>query len=249
MSTSNARGATSTANLRRVDGSPLRVLVVDDEELLAEAVGLAFESDGWDVRTLNRGREVLFTAREFAPDVIVLDIMMPDLDGFDVLSRVRNDREEARVLFLTAMDSQQDRLAGLLAGGDDYVTKPFSIAELIARARSLARSSTGVTMDPGEARLIVGDLQLDEESRQAFRGGDLIELTATEFDLLRYFARNPRRVLSKEQILTDVWGFDFGATSNVVEMYVSYLRRKIDAGREPMIHTVRGAGYILKPAP
>ncbi|NEN05136.1 response regulator transcription factor [Diaminobutyricibacter tongyongensis] len=249
MSTPNARGATSTANLRRVDGSPLRVLVVDDEELLAEAVGLAFESDGWDVRTLNRGREVLFTAREFAPDVIVLDIMMPDLDGFDVLSRVRNDREEARVLFLTAMDSQQDRLAGLVAGGDDYVTKPFSIAELIARARSLARSSTGVTMDPGEARLIVGDLQLDEESRQTFRGGDLIELTATEFDLLRYFARNPRRVLSKEQILTDVWGFDFGATSNVVEMYVSYLRRKIDAGREPMIHTVRGAGYILKPAP
>nr|WP_193570984.1 response regulator transcription factor [Diaminobutyricibacter tongyongensis] len=235
--------------MRRVDGSPLRVLVVDDEELLAEAVGLAFESDGWDVRTLNRGREVLFTAREFAPDVIVLDIMMPDLDGFDVLSRVRNDREEARVLFLTAMDSQQDRLAGLVAGGDDYVTKPFSIAELIARARSLARSSTGVTMDPGEARLIVGDLQLDEESRQTFRGGDLIELTATEFDLLRYFARNPRRVLSKEQILTDVWGFDFGATSNVVEMYVSYLRRKIDAGREPMIHTVRGAGYILKPAP
>ncbi len=241
--------ATSTANLRRTDGSPLRILVVDDEELLAEAVGLAFQQDGWDVRTLNRGREVLFTAREFAPDVIVLDIMMPDLDGFDVLSRVRNDREETRVLFLTAMDSQKDRLAGLLAGGDDYVTKPFSIAELIARARSLARSSTGVTMDPGEARLTVGDLQLDEQTRETFRGGEFIDLTATEFDLLRYFVRNPRRVLSKEQILTDVWGFDFGATSNVVEMYVSYLRRKVDAGRDPMIHTVRGAGYILKPTP
>ncbi len=252
MSSLNERGparATSTANLRRTDGSPLRVLVVDDEELLAEAVGLAFEQDGWDVRTLNRGREVLFTAREFAPDVIVLDIMMPDLDGFDVLSRVRNDRKETRVLFLTAMDSQQDRLAGLVAGGDDYVTKPFSIAELIARARSLARSSTGVTMDPGEARLTVGDLQLDEQTRRTFRGGESIDLTATEFDLLRYFVRNPRRVLSKEQILSDVWGFDFGATSNVVEMYVSYLRRKIDAGRDPMIHTVRGAGYILKPTP
>ena len=252
MSTPNGRSrarVTSTAHLRRTDGSPLRVLVVDDEELLAEAVGLAFESDGWDVRTLNRGREVLFTAREFAPDVIVLDIMMPDLDGFEVLSRVRNDREETRVLFLTAMDSQQDRVAGLVAGGDDYVTKPFSIAELIARARSLARSSTGVTMDPHEARLIVGDLQLDEETRETFRGGESIDLTTTEFDLLRYFVRNPRRVLSKEQILTDVWGFDFGATSNVVEMYVSYLRRKIDAGRDPMIHTVRGAGYILKPAP
>lgn len=252
MSTENERAlapVTSTANLRRIDGSPLRVLVVDDEEMLAEAVGLAFEADGWDVRILNRGREVMFAAREFVPDVIVLDIMMPDLDGFDVLARVRNDREETRVLFLTAMDSQQDRLAGLLAGGDDYVTKPFSIAELIARARSLARSSTGVRMDPVEARLTVGDLQLDEENRQTFRGGEAIELTATEFDLLRYFMRNPRRVLSKEQILQDVWGFDFGATSNVVEMYVSYLRRKIDAGREPMIHTVRGAGYILKPAP
>ncbi|HEY2555530.1 MAG TPA: response regulator transcription factor [Diaminobutyricibacter sp.] len=251
MSSRNARGPapiTSTANLRRIDGSPLRVLVVDDEELLAEAVGLAFESDGWDVRTLNRGREVLFAAREFAPDVIVLDIMMPDLDGFDVLARVRNDREETRVLFLTAMDSQEDRLAGLHAGGDDYVTKPFSIAELIARARSLARSSTGVTMDPVDAVLTVGDLQLDEENRRTVRSGENIDLTATEFDLLRYFMRNPRRVLSKEQILTDVWGFDFGATSNVVEMYVSYLRRKIDAGRTPMIHTVRGAGYILKPA-
>ncbi len=239
---------TSTANLRRIDGSPLRILVVDDEELLAEAVSLAFESDGWEVRTLNRGRDVLFAAREFAPDVIVLDIMMPDLDGYEVLNRVRNDREETRVLFLTAMDSQEDRLTGLRAGGDDYVTKPFSIAELIARARSLARSSTGVTMDPGEARLVVGDLELDEENRQTFRAGASIDLTATEFELLRYFVRNPRRVLSKEQILTDVWGFDFGATSNVVEMYVSYLRRKIDAGRDPMIHTVRGAGYILKPA-
>ncbi len=251
MSSHNERRpapVTSTADLRRVDGSPLRVLVVDDEELLAEAVSLAFESDGWDVRTLNRGREVLFTAREFAPDVIVLDIMMPDLDGYDVLARVRNDREETRVLFLTAKDSQEDRLTGLHAGGDDYVTKPFSIAELIARARSLARSSTGVTMTPHEARLTIGDLQLDEETRQTFRGGEPIDLTATEFDLLRYFVRNPRRVLSKEQLLTDVWGFDFGATSNVVEMYVSYLRRKIDAGREPMIHTVRGAGYILKPA-
>ncbi len=235
--------------MRRLDGTPLRILVVDDEELLAEAVGLAFESDGWDVRTLNRGRDVLFTARDFTPDVIVLDIMMPDLDGYEVLERVRNDREETRVLFLTAKDSQDDRLTGLRAGGDDYVTKPFSVDELIARARTLARTSTGVTVDPSEARLTLGGLELDEATRETFRDGASIDLTATEFDLLRYFVRNPRRVLSREQILADVWGFDFGSTSNVVEMYVSYLRRKVDAGRDPMIHTVRGAGYILKPVP
>jgi two-component system, OmpR family, response regulator len=174
--------------------------------------------------------------------------MLPDIDGFEVLSRVRSGREETRILFLTARDSQDDRIAGLTAGGDDYVTKPFSIEEIIARARSLARSSTAIASDLASSRLVVGDLELDETSHQVTRGGDLIELTTTEFELLRYFVRNPKRVLSKEQILSQVWGFDFGATSNLVEMYVSYLRRKIDAGRQPMLQTVRSAGYILKPA-
>lgn len=234
--------------LRRSDGGPARVLVVDDEILLAEAVALAFESDGWEVRTAFKGRDVLFLAREFQPDVIVLDIMLPDIDGLEVLARVRSGREETRVLFLTARDSQDDRITGLTAGGDDYVTKPFSIEELIARARGLARSSVGIASDPGDALLVVGDLELDENSHRVMRGGTPIELTTTEFELLRYFVRNPRRVLSKEQILAHVWGFDFGATSNLVEMYVSYLRRKIDSGREPMLQTVRSAGYILKPA-
>jgi two-component system, OmpR family, response regulator len=233
---------------RRIDGSPLRVLVVDDEELLADAIGIAFESDGWDVRTVFRGRDVLFAARELQPDVIVLDIMLPDIDGLEVLSRVRADRDETRVLFLTARDAPEDRLIGLRAGGDDYLTKPFSVAELIARAQSLARTSTAVLPDAGTGRLSVGDLVLDENTRAAFRGGDEIELTATEFELLRFFVRNARHVLTRDQILANVWGFDFGATSNLVEMYVSYLRRKIDAGRAPMIHTVRSAGYILKPA-
>ena len=233
--------------LRRADGTPARVLVVDDEVYLAEAVAQAFESDGWDVRTAFRGRDVFFLARDFQPDVIVLDIMLPDIDGFEVLARVRSDREETRVLFLTAKDAQDDRIAGLTAGGDDYVTKPFSVEELIARARSLARSSAAVSDEAGEARLVVGDLELDENNREVFRAGERIELTATEFELIRYFVRNPRRVLSKDQILADVWGFDFGATSNLVEMYVSYLRRKIDVGRPPMIHTVRSTGYILKP--
>jgi two-component system OmpR family response regulator len=234
--------------LHRSDGSPARVLVVDDEVLLAEAVALAFQSDGWDVQMATRGRDVLFLARDFQPDVIVLDIMLPDIDGLEVLARVRSARQEARVLFLTAKDAQQDRITGLTVGGDDYVTKPFSIDELIARARGLARSSVGVSTDASEARLIVGDLELDEASHEVARAGERIELTATEFELLRYFVRNPRRVLSKDQILAQVWGFDFGATSNLVEMYVSYLRRKIDSGRDPMLQTVRGAGYILKPS-
>jgi two-component system OmpR family response regulator len=179
---------------------------------------------------------------------VVLDIMLPDLDGLQVLSRLRADAEDIPVLFLTAKDSLDDRLAGLTAGGDDYVTKPFSLEEVVARLRGLIRRSTLVVSDTVDPVIRVGDLTLDEDSHEVSRAGDPIELTATEFELLRYLMRNPRRVLSKLQILDRVWSYDFGGKSSVVEIYISYLRRKIDAGRTPMIHTVRGSGYMLKAA-
>jgi two-component system OmpR family response regulator len=169
------------------------------------------------------------------------------MSGFDVLRRLRDARPRFPVLFLTARDAVEDRIAGLTAGGDDYVTKPFSLEEVVARLRALLRRAGAATAEE-DARLVVGDLVLDEDSHEVFRGGEEVHLTATEFELLRYFMRNPRRVLSKAQILDRVWHYDFGGQANIVELYVSYLRRKIDAGRAPMIHTLRGAGYVLKPA-
>jgi two-component system OmpR family response regulator len=200
------------------------------------------------VRTASDGRHALSLAREFRPDAIVLDMMLPDIDGMQVLARVRQDGQQTAVLFLTAKDSLEDRINGLTAGGDDYVTKPFSLEELVARLRGLIRRSMLVANDEEDPRLVVGDLVLDEDSHEVSRDGEAIELTATEFELLRYLMRNPRRVLSKTQILDRVWNYDFGGKSSVVEIYISYLRRKIDAGRKPMIHTVRGAGYMLKAA-
>lgn len=241
-------GGVSTAPLTRTDGTPVRVLVVDDEQALAEAIGLAFEADGWQVRAVHRGRDVLFAAREFQPDVVVLDVMLPDIDGFEVLARIRDSRDDVRVLFLTARDAAEDRVAGLVGGGDDYLTKPFGIEELIARARILARTSARVSAPVGSTVLQVGDLVIDEDTSVVTRAGDAVELTATEYELLRYLARNANRVLSRDKILTNVWGMDFGASSNLVDMYVSYLRRKVDQGREPMLQTVRGAGYVLRPA-
>ncbi len=182
-----------------------------------------------------------------APDVIVLDWMLPDVDGLEVLRRVRQHDDRVPVLFLTARDAVEDRVAGLTAGGDDYVTKPFSLEEVVARVRALVRR-TGVLEQRSDHVVTVGDLTLDEDSRDVTRAGTSIELTATEFELLRYLMRNQRRVLSKAQILDRVWNYDFGGQANVVELYISYLRKKIDAGREPMIHTKRGAGYVLKPA-
>jgi two-component system OmpR family response regulator len=177
----------------------------------------------------------------------VLDMMLPDIGGLEVLQRLRADATDVPVLFLTAMDGTEDRIAGLTAGGDDYVTKPFSLEEVVARLRNLMRR-THVLVQAPDSRLIVGDLVLDEDSHEVMRGGDLIPLTATEYELLRYLMRNPRRVLSKAQILDRVWNYDFGGQANVVELYISYLRKKVDVGREPMIHTMRGAGYVLKPA-
>ncbi|WP_281249437.1 response regulator transcription factor [Lentzea xinjiangensis] len=234
-------------DLRRADGQPVRVLVVDDESTLAELMTLALRMEKWDVRTALDGRTAVRTAREFRPDVVVLDVMLPDFDGFEVLRRMRVESPVLPVLFLTAKDAVEDRIAGLTAGGDDYVTKPFSLEEVVLRLRALLRR-TGVTGAGAGTRLLVGDLSLNEETREVDRGGDSIELTATEFELLRYLMRNPRVVLSKAQILDRVWSYDFGGQANIVELYISYLRKKIDAGRAPMIHTMRGAGYVLKPA-
>ncbi len=234
------------AELRRADGGPVRVLVVEDEVSLAELLMMALRYEGWDVRSVGDGLSAVRTAREFGPDLVVLDVMLPDIDGLEVLRRLRAGAARLPVLFLTAKDAVEDRIAGLTVGGDDYVTKPFSLEEVVARLRALLRRS-GMTVAPTPA-LVVGDLALDEDSHEIRRGGEVVELTATEFELLRYLMRNPRRVLSKAQILDQVWNYDFGGSSNVVELYISYLRKKIDAGRSPMIHTMRGVGYVLKPA-
>ena len=238
----------AAAPLVRADGSAVRVLVVDDEATLSELLSMALRYEGWEVRTAASGSSAVRSAREFRPDAVVLDVMLPDFDGLEVLRRMRAEAPDVPVLFLTARDAVEDRIAGLTAGGDDYVTKPFSLEEVVARLRGLMRRAGSAQSADSEPILRVGDLVLDEDSREVRRGSDLVELTATEFELLRYLMRNPRRVLSKAQILDRVWSYDFGGQSNVVELYISYLRKKIDAGRQPMIHTVRGAGYVLKPA-
>ncbi len=233
--------------LTRPDGTPIRILAVDDEHSLTELLSMAMRYEGWDVTTAGSGLSAVQAARETRPDAIVLDMMLPDFDGLEVMRRIRAEQPDVPVIFLTARDAVDDRINGLTAGGDDYVTKPFSLEELIARLRGLLRRSGATTVRPG-SQLVVGDLILDEDSHEVTRGGDEINLTATEYELLRFLMRNPRRVLSKAQILDRVWNYDFGGQANVVELYISYLRKKIDAGREPMIHTLRGAGYLLKPA-
>jgi two-component system OmpR family response regulator len=232
--------------MTRQDGTPLRVLVVDDEPNIAELLRMALRYEGWDVEVALTGTQAVNTARKQVPDAVVLDMMLPDFDGMEVLRRLRAEQDDVPVLFLTARDAVEDRVAGLTAGGDDYVTKPFSLEEVVARLRALMRRA-GAQQSAEHSILTVGDLVLDEDSHEVSRGGVPMALTATEFELLRYLMRNPRRVLSKAQILDRVWNYDFGGQANVVELYISYLRKKIDAGREPMIHTMRGAGYVLKP--
>lgn len=231
----------------RADGQPVTVLVVDDEPVLAEMVSMALRYEGWNIATAGDGSSAIAAARAERPDVVVLDVMLPDMSGLDVLHRLRQENPGLPVLLLTAKDAVEDRIAGLTAGGDDYVTKPFSIEEVVLRLRALLRRTGVTTVDSG-AQLVVGDLVLDEDSHEVTRAGEAISLTSTEFELLRFMMRNAKRVLSKAQILDRVWSYDFGGRSNIVELYISYLRKKIDNGREPMIHTLRGAGYVLKPA-
>ncbi|MEU8891164.1 response regulator transcription factor [Streptomyces sp. NPDC048442] len=240
--------ARSSAHAGSDSSGEVRVLVVDDEASLAELLCMALRYEGWQTRSAGDGATAVRTARDFRPDAVVLDVMLPDMDGLSVLRRVREDLPEVPVLFLTARDAVEDRIAGLTAGGDDYVTKPFSLEEVVARLRGLIRRTggRGLVARP-DSELMVGDLRLDEDSHEVWRGEDEVRLTATEFELLRFLMRNPKRVLSKAQILDRVWNYDFGGQANVVELYISYLRKKIDAGRTPMIHTRRGAGYLIKP--
>jgi two-component system OmpR family response regulator len=244
---STAAASARNAGIQRADGTPVRVLVVDDEPSLAELLASVLRYEGWNVLVAGNGADAVRTARGFRPDAVVLDIMLPDFNGIEVMRRLRAEIPQVCVLFLTARDAVEDRVAGITAGGDDYVTKPFSLEEVLARLRGLLRRAN-LTRVRAEGSLAVGDLTMDEDAREVRRDGELIDLTATEFELLRFLMRNPRRVLSKAQILDRVWNYDFGGQAHVVELYISYLRKKIDAGRVPLIHTVRGVGYVLKPA-
>jgi len=219
-----------------------RILVVDDEGSIVDAVATALRYEGFDVREASSGRDALGLVGEFEPDLIVLDWMLPDIEGIEVGRRLREQGFKTAILFLTAKDAVEHKVDALRAGGDDYVTKPFSLAEVVARVQAILRRTGGEL--PGDV-LRFADLRLDEVRHEVFRGETPIELTATEFSLLRFFLLNPRRVLSKGQILQNVWRYDFGGNSNVVETYVSYLRRKLDAFGPPLIRTVRQAGYML----
>ena len=219
-----------------------KILVVDDEPSIVDAVATALRYEGYAVEEAKTGREALSAVARFEPDLVVLDWMLPDIEGIEVGRRLRERGLKTAVLFLTAKDATENKVEALRAGGDDYVTKPFSLAELVARVQAILRRTAGEL--PGDT-LRFADLVLDEERHEVFRGDEQIELTATEFNLLRYFLLNPRRVLSKAQILQNVWRYDFGGNSNVVETYVSYLRRKLDAAGPPLIRTIRQAGYML----
>ena len=223
------------------------VAVVEDDREIREILVEGLRREGFTVRASTTGAAFLERLAEIDADALVIDIGLPDADGRDLCQALRARGVHAPVLFLTARDSLTDRLSGFSAGGDDYVTKPFSLEEVVARLRGLIRRAS-LMAERADAVLTVGDLTMDEDSHEVHRQGELIHLTATEFELLRYLMRNPRRVLSKAQILDRVWNYDFGGQANVVELYISYLRKKIDVGREPMIHTLRGAGYVLRPA-
>jgi len=221
-----------------------RVLVVDDEPSIVDAVATSLRYEGYAVAVAASGREALRAAEDEPPDLVILDVMLPDLDGFEVTRRMRAGGLTSPVLFLTARDALEDKVTGLTVGGDDYVTKPFALAEIMARTRAILRRTGAAGPDEGLLRL--ADLEMDEAAHEVRRGGTLVQLTATEFNLLRYFLRNPRQVLSKVQILENVWHYDFDGDANVVETYVSYLRRKLDKHGPPLIRTVRLVGYILR---
>ena len=222
-----------------------RILVVDDESSISDLVGMALRYERFEPAVAHNGIQALSMTQSFRPSLIVLDIMLPDIDDFEVARRLRADHSRVPILFLTARDASTDKIRGLTIGGDDYVTKPFSVEELVARIRAILRRSEG-----SEARqssvLTFADLELDEDTHEVLRAGRAIDLTPTEFKLLHYLMLNPRRVLSKAQIMDRVWAYDFGGRANVVETYISYLRKKIDAEGPPVIHTIRGVGYSLR---
>jgi two-component system OmpR family response regulator len=219
-----------------------RVLVVDDEPSITDAVATALRYEGFETREAATGRSAEQEIDSFRPDLVVLDVMLPDLDGFAIARRLRDGRQRVPIIFLTAKDATEDKLEGLSLG-DDYVTKPFSLAEMVARVRTVLRRTRAADE---ESVLEFSDLLLNEETREVWRGGEPVELTPTEFNLLRFLMLNPRRVLTKRQILDNVWHYDFGGDANVVETYISYLRKKLDRLGSPLIHTVRLVGYALR---
>ena len=223
-----------------------RLLVVDDEPNIRDLLATSLRFAGFEVFTASTGNEAIREATEHQPDLVVLDVMLPDMDGFTVTRRLRDRGEQYPILFLTAKDETQDKVAGLTVGGDDYVTKPFSLEEVVARIRAVLRRTHGGTESTVDSSLVVGDLRLDEDSHEVHRGDVNIELSPTEFKLLRYLMLNAGRVVSKTQILDHVWDYDWSGEVGIVESYISYLRRKIDVIGDPMIHTKRGIGYVLR---
>ena len=222
--------------------APGRILVVDDEPNIVDVISMALRFQGFEVASAGTGEEALAEVERFRPQLMVLDVMLPDMEGFEVAERLGADRGAVPIVFLTARDATEDKLRGLTTGGDDYVTKPFSLEELVARIRTILRRTGGAQADANVLRF--EDLELDEDAHEVSRGGVPVELTATEFRLLRYLLLNPRRVLTRPQILDHVWEYDFGGDARVLETYVSYLRKKL--GDPPLIHTVRGVGYALR---
>ena len=223
---------------------PRRVLVVDDEPNIVDVIGMALRFQGFTVDSAASGREAIAKVGEFKPHLMVLDVMLGDMEGFDVAQRLGAGPSRVPIIFLTAKDATEDKIRGLTIGGDDYMTKPFSLEELIARIRSILRRA-GLS-EPASGRLVFEDLELDEDAHEVTRGGTFVELTATEYRLLRYFLLNPRRVLTRAQLLEHVWEYDFGGDARVLETYISYLRKKLDVHGPPLIHTVRGVGYALR---
>jgi two-component system, OmpR family, response regulator len=224
--------------------APHRVLVVDDEPNIVDVIAMALRYEGFEVASAATGAEALSAVRDQRPHVMLLDVMLPDMEGFDVARRLGDERARVPIIFLTARDATEDRVRGLTVGGDDYVTKPFSLEELVARVRALLRRSGAVAA--ADSVLSFADVELDDDAHEVTRAGRLVELTPTEYRLLRYLMLNPRRVLSRAQLLEHVWDYDFGGDARVLETYVSYLRRKLDEHGEPLIHTVRGVGYVLR---
>jgi two-component system OmpR family response regulator len=221
-----------------------RVLVVDDEPNLVEVVTMALRFQGFTVETASTGREALTAVAQFKPHLMVLDVMLPDMEGFDVAARLGAQRAGVPIIFLTARDATEDKVRGLSGGGDDYMTKPFSLEELVARIRTILRRTGQAPAESG--RLVFEDLELDEETREVTRADVPIELTATEYRLLRYLMLNPRRVLTRAQLLDHVWDYDFGGDGRVLETYISYLRKKLGPHGPQLIKTVRGVGYALR---
>ena len=234
-----------TVDDARVARGEARLLVVDDEPNIVELLSASLRFAGFDVTSASDGRQALKLARELRPDLVVLDVMMPEMDGFEVVKRLRSEGLHLPVLFLTARDGAGAKVQGLTLGGDDYVTKPFSLEEVIARIRAVLRRTSGLS-GPASTRFTFEDIELDEDSHEVRKAGRSVSLSPTEFKLLRYFLQNAGRVLSKAQILDHVWQYDFGGDANVVESYVSYLRRKVDTTEPRLIHTLRGVGYVLR---